>query len=158
MLRQGSTGWCGTIRKRDALRGGLHIAQCFLRNPCHNLGAKAPCLPSTIGNDEPSCLSHRFQNERLVQRPEGANIKDFRPEILRWLPESDFDVSDQQAVASWLEETDGIKFAGKRPLLPETEMLMKRAEEMVRRGEEIADERERLRREAKLLTSEEEQP
>lgn len=94
----------------------------------------------------------------LGRRCERPALEATRPEILRWLPESDFDVSDQQAVASWLEETDGIKFAGKRPLLPETEMLMKRAEEMVRRGEEIADERERLRREAKLLTSEEEQP
>lgn len=79
-----------------------------------------------------------------------------RPEILRWLPESEFDVSDQQAVSSWLEETDGIKFAGRIPLVAETETLVKRAREMVRRGEVIAEEQERRRREAELLSSAEE--
>lgn len=68
-----------------------------------------------------------------------------RPEILRWLPGTDFPVRDQQEVAAWLEETDRIKFAGQMPLFAGAESLTKRAEQMVSRSEEIAAEERRRR-------------
>lgn len=68
-----------------------------------------------------------------------------RPEILRWLPGTDFPVRDQQEVAAWLEETDRIKFAGQMPLFAGAESLTKRAEQIVSRSEEIAAEERRRR-------------
>jgi len=62
-----------------------------------------------------------------------------RPEILRWLPHTELSVKDQQAVAAWLAETDGIKFAGERPLLSVAQALVERASEIVKRSEERVD-------------------
>ncbi|MFH1143457.1 MAG: hypothetical protein V1774_02825 [Candidatus Eisenbacteria bacterium] len=66
-----------------------------------------------------------------------------RPEIVRWLPETDLCVRDQGELAGWLERTDRVKFAGEKPLLSEAEELAQRAAAMVRRTEEIFVRRER---------------
>ncbi|MFC1572424.1 hypothetical protein ACFL6M_02385 [Candidatus Eisenbacteria bacterium] len=81
----------------------------------------------------------------LGRRWEQPALEATRPEILRWLPGTELPVRDQQEVASWLETTDGIKFAGVVPVLPECERLVTRAKEMVTRGEEIEEEQERRR-------------
>ncbi len=74
----------------------------------------------------------------LGRRWEQPALEATRPEILRWLPWTDLSVGNQQEVAAWLEATDGIKFAGRTPLLSEAESLVEKAEGFVQRSEETA--------------------
>ncbi len=81
-------------------------------------------------------LGRRFQEPALEAT---------RPEILRWLPRTRLAVADQQRIAGWLEETDGIKFAGRIPVLSAARELVERAREVVRAGEALAREEEARR-------------
>jgi hypothetical protein len=93
----------------------------------------------------------------LGRRWQEPALEATRPEILRWMPRTDLSVRDQQEVAAWLEETDGIKFAGRTPLLDEAHTLVERARRVVTRGEELAAEREREAAEREQLKAEGEQ-
>ncbi len=84
----------------------------------------------------------------LGRRWEQPALEATRPEILRWLPDTDLTVGEQQKLAAWLEETDAIKFAGRLPLLAGARALVEEANGVVRRGEEIAAERARRAAEA----------
>ncbi len=84
----------------------------------------------------------------LGRRWEEPALEATRPEILRWLPHTSLSVREQQQVAAWLAATDHVKFAGKVPLLAETETLVEDAQGFVKRGEEIAAEERRRAEEA----------
>lgn len=86
----------------------------------------------------------------LGRRWDQPALEATRPEILRWLPATDLSVSEQQLVTQWLEATDTIKFAGRVPLLVETEELTDQAKQMVARCEAIAAQQQRQREEALL--------
>jgi len=71
----------------------------------------------------------------LGRRWEQPAVEATRPEILRWLPQTDLAVGDQQQLAGWLARTDSIKFAGARPVLTETEELTTQARRIVEESE-----------------------
>jgi hypothetical protein len=73
----------------------------------------------------------------LGRRWERPALAETRPEILGWLPETRFCVRDQGQIASWLAETDRIKFAGAIPLSERATELLGEAHEIVGRTEEI---------------------
>jgi hypothetical protein len=60
-----------------------------------------------------------------------------RPEIVSWLPATRLCVRDQGEIATWLEKTDRIKFAGHMPLLADAHALLEAARTIVQRTEEI---------------------
>jgi len=90
---------------------------------------------------ELSWLFRRYLGRRLSQ----PALEATRPEILRWLPNTKLEVKEQQLITAWLEQTDSIKFAGRIPLLDETERLRTEAETIVKRCEDAAAEEERRR-------------
>lgn len=71
----------------------------------------------------------------LGRRWDQPAVEATRPEILRWLPQTDLAVGDQQQLAGWLARTDSIKFAGARPVLAETEELTDQARRIVEESE-----------------------
>ncbi|MCK4412449.1 MAG: hypothetical protein KAY32_02775 [Candidatus Eisenbacteria sp.] len=75
----------------------------------------------------------------LGRRWERPALEATRPEIVRWLPATRLCVRDQGELASWLEATDRIKFAGETPLSGQTEELVARAEAIVARTETLLE-------------------
>jgi hypothetical protein len=73
----------------------------------------------------------------LGRRWEQPALASTRPEIVSWLPDTRLCVRDQGRVASWLEETDRIKFAGHRPLPADANGLLEAARAIVARNEEL---------------------
>jgi hypothetical protein len=73
----------------------------------------------------------------LGRRWDEPALEATRPEILRWLPRTRYCVRDQGRVASWLEETDRIKFAGAIPTLTRSAELLAEARALVGEAEAI---------------------
>lgn len=86
----------------------------------------------------------------LGRRWERPALEATRPEIVGWLPATRLCVRDQGRLASWLEETDRIKFAGEIPLSRRAEELLEEAREIAGRTEEIFAREEAARAEAAM--------
>jgi len=73
----------------------------------------------------------------LGRRWERPALASTRPEIISWLPATRLCVRDQGRIATWLEETDRIKFSGHKPLLPDARVLLEAARSVVERTEAL---------------------
>jgi hypothetical protein len=89
----------------------------------------------------------------LGRRWDEPALEATRPEIMRWLPRTRYCVRDQGRVASWLEETDRIKFAGAIPTLARSGELLAEARALVGEAEAIVAREAAAQAEARRLES-----